>query len=102
MHYLKSGEKNFIFLKMVYTLLQVNFLNEDDHFTGKCLKDGPRGDRILGENFKTFEGTLTSEICLDYCKNFKFAGLFYKTYCFCGNTLNQIEPSPVRVPNRRS
>ena len=82
---------------MVYTLLSVNFLNEDDHFTGKCLQDGAKGNRILGANFKNFEGTLTSEICLDYCKNFKFAGLFSKTYCFCGNTMKKIEPLSGRV-----
>ena len=82
---------------MVYTLLSVNFLNEDDHFTGQCLQEGPAGNRILGKNVKDFTGTLTRAICLDYCKNFKFAGVFFSYWCFCGNTLKQIEPLPVRV-----
>ena len=56
-------------------------------FTGQCLKDAP-GDRILNV-YKQFLGTLTVEICLDYCKNFKYAGVTAKNYCFCGNELSQ-------------
>ena len=56
-------------------------------FTGQCLKDA-KGDRIL-DVYKQFLGTLTVEICLDYCKNFKYAGVTAQNYCFCGNELSR-------------
>ena len=84
---------NLFITKIVYTLPLVIFLNEEDHFNGKCLQDGASGDRILAY-WKQFSGTLTPEICLDYCKYFKFAGLFWRNWCFCGNSLKRTEFHP--------
>lgn len=84
---------NLFITKIVYTLPLVNFLNEEDHFTGQCLQDGAQGDRILAYP-KQFSGTLTPDICLDYCKYFKFAGLFWRSWCFCGNSLKRTEFRP--------
>ena len=84
---------NSFITKIVYTLPLVIFLNGEDHFTGKCLQDGASGDRILA-HWKQFSGTLTPDICLDYCKYFKFAGLFWRDWCFCGNSLKRTEFRP--------
>ena len=67
--------------------LNVYTIQSPKSFTGQCLVDTP-GDRIL-DIWKRFLGTLTVEICLDYCKNFKYAGVISKNYCFCGNELSQ-------------
>ena len=69
------------------TRLNVYTIESPEPFNGQCLKD-TQGDRILNV-WKQFLGTLTVEICLDYCKNFKYAGVSAKHYCFCGNELSE-------------
>ena len=58
-----------------------------EKFNGQCLQD-TQGDRIM-DIWKQFPGTLTTEVCLDYCKNFKYAGTTGEHWCFCGNELKR-------------
>ena len=47
-------------------------------------QDYSEGDRVINELAQQFENTLTIEICLEFCKDYKYASV-QKRYCHCAN-----------------
>ena len=75
-------------------LISINFLDEQDYFSGKCLQENAGIYSTADGGSIQFVGTQTIEKCIDYCKNFKYVALWKQSWCNCGNALKQIQPVP--------